>query len=340
MSLAVALDLGDFVERLPLRAQARIGLVDPAAGIGRLGREHPAVRQVAVVRQGEHLPAGLGLVVGQPLVEVERIGGADRRLRRQRHHLPGAVAVVAKDDVAVQVVALRHGGPFETDEGREAAGVVEAFGRVDDLVPDRGVDGRAGAVVLDDLLGQGELREVGDQVQCRCRGSVAALPEPFGPRLALRDADDVGGALLQVRRETHQVGMIGDDDPVERPAQLERQPGGGDHFFAPGRAVGLFQAQRVAEQPGIGRKTGVQMRVAPEHVAGKRTLGIGRVALARIECAQRCPIGGAGVLGGRGAGCKRQHGDGDGGGDVLHRSFPLGHCKFDVRFSRGAAGEV
>ena len=56
MRLAVALDLRDLVERLPLRARLGILAVDRLAGERFHLREHDAVAQIAVVGDGEHAP--------------------------------------------------------------------------------------------------------------------------------------------------------------------------------------------------------------------------------------------------------------------------------------------
>jgi hypothetical protein len=59
MRLAVALHLGHFVERLPLRALFDVEFVERPARVLRIDREHDPVRQIAVMRDGERLPAGL-----------------------------------------------------------------------------------------------------------------------------------------------------------------------------------------------------------------------------------------------------------------------------------------
>ena len=62
MRLAVALDLRGLVERLPAHAVLGIFAVDPLAGERLDDREHAAVAQIAVVREGEDFGAGLFLV--------------------------------------------------------------------------------------------------------------------------------------------------------------------------------------------------------------------------------------------------------------------------------------
>jgi hypothetical protein len=56
---------------------------------------------------------------------------AHRRLRRERQDLARLFAVVAENDVAMQVVPARVRGPFVADEGRETARLIVLLGRRD-----------------------------------------------------------------------------------------------------------------------------------------------------------------------------------------------------------------
>ena len=105
MRLAVALHLRGLVEPLPLRARLGILAIDRFAE--RLDdREHLAVAQVAVVRDGQHAAAGLLFVGVHPFPQLDGIVAAQRRRAGDRLDLAGFVAVVAEDDVAMEVVAL------------------------------------------------------------------------------------------------------------------------------------------------------------------------------------------------------------------------------------------
>ena len=115
MRFAVTLHLRDFVQRLPLGTQCGIFLVHPAAGIPLVHREQPAVGEIAVVGDSQRLPAGIFLIVLEPLVQVQRVGGSTRRLGGQRQDLPGPITVIAQDDIAVQVIALWNRGPLVAD---------------------------------------------------------------------------------------------------------------------------------------------------------------------------------------------------------------------------------
>ena len=124
MCLAVALDLGGLVQRLPARAGLGVLLRDRLAGEGIDFREHDAVRQVAVMRDRKELAAGLVLVGLQVFPQVLRVVAADRADRRVGLDLACLVAAVAQHHDAVQVVAARVRGPLEADECRELVRLV------------------------------------------------------------------------------------------------------------------------------------------------------------------------------------------------------------------------
>ena len=88
MCLAVALDLRRLVETLPLRARLGILAVDRLARAGLDDREHAAVGQIAVVRDGQHVAAGLVLVGRHPSPQVARVVAAERRHRDERLDRP------------------------------------------------------------------------------------------------------------------------------------------------------------------------------------------------------------------------------------------------------------
>ena len=94
---------------------------------------------------GEHLAAGL-LPRGSPATSRGPRGLSlpERLHRGVRLDQAGLGAVVAEDDVAVQVVAAGVGGPLVADERGEAARIVGLFGGLDRLLPGRAVGGVPG----------------------------------------------------------------------------------------------------------------------------------------------------------------------------------------------------
>ena len=143
MGLTVTLDLRGFVKRLPAHAVLGIFAVDPLA-VERLDdRKHPAIAQIAVVRQRKNFGAGFFLAHRHPLPEVARIGTAERRQRGEGFDEARLGTAIAPDDVAMQVVAASVGGPLIADEGGEAARLVGLFRRLDGFAPGAAIGSRA-----------------------------------------------------------------------------------------------------------------------------------------------------------------------------------------------------
>ena len=105
MRLAISLDLRYLVDSLPERARLRVLAIDWLASEGLNEREHSSVAKVAVVSESQHLAASFLLVLSHPLPEVARIVAALRLLCRVRFDHARFVTVIAKEDIAVQVVA-------------------------------------------------------------------------------------------------------------------------------------------------------------------------------------------------------------------------------------------
>ena len=145
MGFAVALDLGDFDNRLPAGAQFRVGPVDRTA-VNRSGREHHAVGKVWIVGNGNHLAAGLGFVTGE---RAPQVPGVEAVLGGERRQPADPVSAVPVDHHPVQVVAVDHRCPLVADECREPPGIVVVVCRLGDILPDQlaGPD-REGRIVL------------------------------------------------------------------------------------------------------------------------------------------------------------------------------------------------
>jgi len=105
--------------------------------------KHFAVAQVAVVRDGEHETAGFLFVGIHPFPEIDGVDAAQRRGAGHGFDQARLVAVVAEDDVAMQVVALAQRGPLVTDQRGEAPGLIVLLGGGDGLVPRAPVSARA-----------------------------------------------------------------------------------------------------------------------------------------------------------------------------------------------------
>src|SRR4029450_11274683 len=92
------------------------------------------------------------------------------------------------------------------------------------------------------------------------------------------------------------VRVIGDDQEVERPGQLDRLGARSGDLLAPGQAIGVPRSETTTERARIHRERGVQVRVAKQgtrrivaaHVGRKRRLG-------RMDLLERRPVGLPGV---------------------------------------------
>src|SRR6185503_458099 len=99
-----------------------------------------------VVRDGQYAAAGLLFVGVHPFPQLDRIVAAERRIDREGLDLARLVAVVAEDDIAVQVIAAGVRGPLVTDEGGDATRVIEMFRGRDRLLPRAAIGARSGEI--------------------------------------------------------------------------------------------------------------------------------------------------------------------------------------------------
>src|SRR5437879_12315420 len=121
MGLAIALDLGRLVKRLPTSAVLGIFAVDPFA-IERLDDwKHPAVAQIAIVRKRKNFGAGFFLAHRHPFPEIAGIWTAQRRQRGEGFDEASLGSVVAPNDIAMKIVAAGVRGPLIADECGESA---------------------------------------------------------------------------------------------------------------------------------------------------------------------------------------------------------------------------
>ena len=105
MGLAIALDLGRFVEQLP-RARASaysrsIGLPVKDSMMGNI----TTIGKIAVVGDRKHVAPGLFLVGRHPFPQIARIVASQWAHRDEGHDTTGLIPIVAEDHVAMEIVA-------------------------------------------------------------------------------------------------------------------------------------------------------------------------------------------------------------------------------------------
>ena len=134
VGFTVAFDLCRFVETFPLGARLGIFSIDwlfsPRLDHG----EHATVRQIAIVSDGKHAAAGLFLIGCHPLPQIAWIVATGRQ-RGVWHDLARFIAIVAEDDISVEIVAAGIRRPLVADERSEPAGVIRFLGRLDGFLP-------------------------------------------------------------------------------------------------------------------------------------------------------------------------------------------------------------
>ena len=272
VGLAVSLDLGDLVERLPLDAFLRPRAVVGFAGERIRHREHDTVAEVAVVRDRQDPPAGLVLVGLQPLPQVALVRATVRRQRGVRLHDARLARPVAVDDNAVSVGALLGRGPLVAVERGVAAGLVVLLRCRDGLLPGRAVGGGPGGEVKG-------LRETvpGERLDDLDRGRDALLATRLDhvvPLPAGRVGEHLRVAGVQEGEEPHVVRVVGDDEEVERARQLDLQAGRRSQLLAARKAMRILGQEPRTECAGVHRIAGVQMGVAPERIPNNNITAI------------------------------------------------------------------
>ena len=131
MYFGVALDLGGLHDLLPLHALLRIvGVHRVAAQSG--VREHQALGDVGVVRDGQKAGAGAGAGLLQPAPQVVRVGAVDGG---EGHEGAGLSGVGVRHHHPMQVGAARHGTPLPADQRGENARLVVGLGGGGDFAP-------------------------------------------------------------------------------------------------------------------------------------------------------------------------------------------------------------
>ena len=209
MGLRLALDLLDLDQPLVAVARGGPGRVDRPAEAVDVGRIHPAVGEVGVVRDRQQFVAGLALRV-HPLPQVFGMPGVERRERLVRH-----LGAVAEIDVAVQVAEVELRGELVGAEGGELAGLVVLVGDLDVLLPDRAGDLRAHEG-LDRRLAD-ERHQVAEDLLHVGR-IVRVLQDQ---RLRLRHLADRRARRVRQLGDADIFGVVGHAHPVERLLDLD-----------------------------------------------------------------------------------------------------------------------
>ena len=153
-------------------------------------------------------------------------------------------------------------------------GLVGLLGGLDRLLPGRAV-GAACRERTCSVLRERALREGDDDLERRL-GALARLDHVV-PLAARRVGEQLGLAGEQVGEEAHVVGVVGDDEEVERPRELRRLAAGGRDLLAPGEAIGVARRRAGAERAGIQRERRVQVRVAEERPRREVAVRVGRI---------------------------------------------------------------
>ena len=122
-------------------------------------------------------------------------------------------------------------------------------------------------------------------------------------RRPVGSASMFGIAGEELREEAHVVGVVGDDQKIERPRQLRRLAGRRRDLLALGEAIGVARAEPCAEGAGVDRERGVEVGVAEERPGREIAPGPGRIRplggkdLLGRRLVERADVGDEGVLG-------------------------------------------
>ncbi len=294
VGLAIALDLGNLDHRLGRSAPCGIfGGHGRAVGHGHL--EHQPVRDIRIVRDGQHLAAGLLFIAGHVVPQL-----LDRRVDPlDRQGLTGTVAAVAEHDDTVEIVAVRHQRPFEPGKSGEHARLIVTVEQAELGIPDI-LGAFAGHLGIAQGCGQGPVGSRGDQFR---HGAL----RPFGPfvhhvvpaqhgLVADHPLHVPARRIIEPPGRAEAVRVVGNHQKIERAVELRLAAGGGGDFLAAREPQRLLRPEPHAEAEGVDRIVGVQMGVAPVGPVGKlgeldRVLaiaGLGRIKRPLAAASGQC----------------------------------------------------
>jgi hypothetical protein len=98
----------------------------------------------------------------------------------------------------MQVKTLGDRRPLIADQGGETARFVKTVCGFGDIDPNVVIDGGSRGIILDELLRNSHLCEMGNQIKRGLTCSFTTLFETFMPLLALRDRKDIGCPILNI----------------------------------------------------------------------------------------------------------------------------------------------
>ena len=189
---------------------------------------------------------------------------------REGAHAAGLVGAVREDHDPVQVVAIGLRGPFEAGHGSEDARLVVGVRQLDELRPDR----PAHVDVAEWIVAR---RNIGQQPRKRLHGAFPPAVEGF-PHFApaLRGQEHRAGFANQ-GGQAHRLGMIREDQEIERPDQPEGLAGVRHDRLAARSAIDVRCRERRSQQARIRRQVAVDVHVAEKHLVREVAECVGRV---------------------------------------------------------------
>ena len=260
MALAVALDLGDFNQRLAGGTSA--GIIRRNGSSARLHHfKHQAVRNIAVMRNGEHLTAGF-LFIGVHIVPqlVDRIGAFG--LWVIGTNLVGPRFAIAKDDNAVQIVAIGHERIFKAHERSELAGLVIALDDAGMALPN--LHCAFGLLFAWQNAAEFAFTSSVDQFHRCALAALMPFMHHIVPAQQRRILDHHTRRIIKPLGRAKAAAMIGDNKEIERSVELCLQAPGRFHFFAARKTQRLFRPKLYAKAKCVDRIGSMQMGITPQ----------------------------------------------------------------------------